>query len=360
MLIGLAKWIPSIAGLTVHCLKNAIGVVSLTGHASRAYAARYRPLIAKDAGKNRSRALAAIVRDTGTASSTGIHRRLAWLCVAIIALAIPIGMSPAQAQEAQGDPAQGTGPLPPNVAPSPTPICTDRPTKATTACTVPAGDFQLETDLLNWTRQTLDGVRTDTILYTNPTLKYGLGKHADLEVNITPYESVRTRLSDGAASTDTGVGDLYVRLKQKLTVDESKTQVSLVGFVKAPTAGSSIGNGRWEGGAVIPVNIPLPYKFTLTTSPEFDLFADQGGGGYHLELANLVNLSHSVGKNATFYGELWTKDSFEPYRQTQQYSADLASTYQLTKTLQLDAAVYIGLNHQTPGLQFYTGISTRF
>lgn len=275
----------------------------------------------------------------------------------LLALAVPIN-----AQEAaQGDPAQGTGPLPPNVAPDPTPICTDRPSKATTTCTVPAGAVQLETDLINWTRETTDEGRIDTILFTNPTLKYGVGKHTDVEVNFVPYESVRTRTPDGAVTTDRGIGDLYLRAKQKLTVDKSKTQVAVVGFVKAPTAGSVRGNGQWEGGVIVPINIPLPYKFTLTTSPELDLAANQATpDGNHLELANLVNLSHPVGKNATVYAELWTKESFEPRQNGQQYSADLAASYQLSKTVQLDAAAYVGLNRETPGLQLYTGISTRF
>ncbi|WP_010161171.1 transporter [Sphingomonas sp. PAMC 26617] len=270
--------------------------------------------------------------------------------------------APALAQEAaKGDPAQGTGPLPPNVAPDPTPICTDRPSKATTTCTVPAGAVQIETDLVNWTRETSDGVRTDTVLFTNPTLKYGVGRHTDVEVNFVPYESVRMRMDDGSVTTDRGIGDLYLRAKQKLTVDKSKTQVALVGFVKAPTAGSTRGNGHWEGGAVVPVNIPLPFDFTLTTSPELDISADQSmGNGNHVELANLINLAHPVGKKATVYAELWTKESFEPRMNTQQYSADFAAAYQITKTLQLDASAYIGLNRETPGLQLYTGISTRF
>lgn len=285
----------------------------------------------------------------------------------LILLALAALPTTAFAQEAaQGDPSQGTGPLPANVAPNPTPICTDRPTRASVACTVPAGAFQLESDLIDWTRETQDGVRTDTILYTNPTLKYGIGRHTDVEVNIAPYQTVRTRMADGSVTTDGGVGDLFVRVKQKLTVDRSKTQVSVIGSVKAPTAGSIVGNGKWEGSLALPVNIPLPAKFTLTTSPELDISANQGAAnqadvtGHHLELVNLVNLSHPVGKNATVYAEFWTKESFELRHNTQQYSADLAASYQLTKTLQLDAGAYIGLNRETPALQLYTGVSTRF
>lgn len=289
-------------------------------------------------------------------------------CAALAsALLLALSAAPATAQDAakgdsaQGDPSQGTGPLPPNVAPDPTPICADRPTKATTTCTVPAGAVQIETDFVNWTRDTSDGGRTDTVLFTNPTLKYGVGRHTDVELNLVPYESVRMRMDDGSVTTDRGIGDLYLRAKQKLTVDKAKTQVSLVGFVKAPTAGATRGNGHWEGGALVPVNVPLPFKFTLTSSPELDLAANETmARGNHVELANLVNISHPVGKKATLFVEFWTKDSFEPHQNSQQYSADFAATYQLTKTLVLDAAAYLGLNRETPGLQLYTGVSTRF
>ena len=36
-------------------------------------------------------------------------------------------------------------------APAEDPICTDRPTKANLACTVPAGRIQVEADAVNWT-----------------------------------------------------------------------------------------------------------------------------------------------------------------------------------------------------------------
>ena len=256
------------------------------------------------------------------------------------------------------DPSQGSATQ--ADAPEPTPICTDRPTRANGPCTVPQGHVQLETDLIDWTRQDLSGVRTDTILFTNPTLKYGIAAHADVEINIAPYTTVRTRMADGSVATDRGIGDLYLRFKRKLTADGSKTEVALIASVKAPTAGSTLGNGRWEGSLGAPVNIPLPAKFTLTTNPELDVAADHEGDGYHLEVVNLVALAHPVGKDATVYAELWTKDSFEPMQHMQQYSADLAASYLLTPTVQLDAAAYMGLNRETPGLQVYAGLSVRF
>src|SRR3954452_3321292 len=105
-------------------------------------------------------------------------------------------------------------------------ICTDRPGKGNNACTVPAGKIQLESDLINWTRDDQGGVRTDTILYTSPTLKLGLTDSADLQLNIAPYEEVRTR-AGGTTDRVGGAGDLFVRFKQRLTASSAGTQVAL-------------------------------------------------------------------------------------------------------------------------------------
>jgi hypothetical protein len=73
---------------------------------------------------------------------------------------------------------------PPAPSPELSAICTDRPTKSNVPCTVDAGHFQVESDLFNGTFQKVGGVTTDTYLVTNPTLKYGVTKTLDLEVNL--------------------------------------------------------------------------------------------------------------------------------------------------------------------------------
>ncbi len=50
------------------------------------------------------------------------------------------------------------------------PLCTDRPTKSTSPCTVDAGHFQLESDLFNVTVDNEGPLTTTTWLVTNPTL----------------------------------------------------------------------------------------------------------------------------------------------------------------------------------------------
>ena len=246
-----------------------------------------------------------------------------------------------------------------NSAPE-TPICTDRPTKSNFACTVPEGKFQIESDLFNWSRATAPGVRVDAYLITNPTIKYGAGASTDVEVNIVPFEKVRTHAGGQAASID-GVGDLYLRVKQRLTGASGKAAFSLIPYVKVPTAKLGVGNGQWEGGVIAPFNYSLPDGITLTIVPELDILANGANPTErHAQLVGLINLGFALTPKLTLYTELWTAQNYDPAATVRQYSADSALAYLVTPTLQVDIGGNFGLNRTTPDAQLYVGISTRF
>ena len=258
---------------------------------------------------------------------------------------------------AQGPPAAAQS-LPGAAATAPAPICTDRPTKANVACTVPAGAVQVEADLANWMRGTADGVRTDTLLYTNPTVKVGVGDRTDIELTIAPYETVHVR-AGGTTDRLGGVGDLYLRLKQGLTAGSSKVQVALIPYLKAPTARVGIGNGRVEGGVIVPVVFSLPGGVALNLGPEVDLLADGDRHGRHAQLVTLANLSRSFGR-ATVYAEFWNAQNLDPAGTVHQYSADVAVAYLVTPVWQVDVGGNFGLNRATPATQLSVGLATRF
>ena len=245
-------------------------------------------------------------------------------------------------------------------APALSPICTDRPTKANYACTVDVGHVQYEADVFNAAFLRLNGVTTDTYLATNPTLKYGVTSNLDVEANLSPLEVVRTSDRQGEDRTLAGVGDLILRLKYDfLNTIGDKLQVALIPYVKAPTARIGIGNGVVEGGTLLPINYKLTDAIILTTVPEVDALLDSTGGGRHLNTAQLVNVAVIV-KKFTVYGELYGDWNFDPARTLRQYSADVAITYGVTDTLQLDTGVNLGLNRQTAGVQAYLGVSQKF
>ncbi|WP_298282034.1 transporter [Novosphingobium sp.] len=246
-----------------------------------------------------------------------------------------------------------------SAAADPGPICTDRPTKSNAACTVPEGMVQIEADLFSWTRTRSGPARADVFVYSNPTLKYGLGPHSDIQLAIAPLIEVRTR-SSGQTFSQTGVGDLTLRFKQRLTRPNDSLQIALIPFVKVPTARRGIGNGEWEGGLIVPVQAPLG-KATLTVVPQVNLLAGAlSPSDRHLEFQAVFNVAFPIAPRTTLATELWTSQNWDPAGTVRQYSADVAVSHLIDSALQVDAGGNFGLNQATPDLQIYVGVSLRF
>ena len=246
-----------------------------------------------------------------------------------------------------------------DVTTDPGPICTDRPTKSNAACTVPEGMVQVEADLFSWTRITTGPARTDVLVYTNPVVKYGLGPNSDIQLNFPPLVEVRTRAA-GQTVSQSGVGDLTMRFKQRLTGPDDSVQIALLPFVKAPIARRGIGNGEWEGGLIVPVQMPVG-PATLTLVPQLNLLADAlAPDNLHIEFQGVVNVAYPIVARTTLAVELWTSQNWDPVGTVRQYSADAAVSYLLTDELQLDLGGNFGLNRATPDAQIYIGVSARF
>lgn len=217
--------------------------------------------------------------------------------------------------------------------------------------------MQIETDVFNWSRASAGGVAADTTLFTNPTLKYGVSKDLDVELNWAPWDRVKTA-GQGRSVTASSVGDLFARAKWAVITSDAFS-LSLLPYVKLPTAGHDVGNGRVEGGLIAPMSVSLPAKFTLTLGPELNALENAGRTGAHVNLIDLVDVSRPFGR-WTFYGELWNDQDFDPARPTTQTTADVAAAYLATKTLQLDAGANFGLDRAAPQQQYYLGVSKRF
>ena len=239
------------------------------------------------------------------------------------------------------------------------PICTDRPTKSNFACTVPKGLVQIEADGFNWLSNSVGGARTDQLLFTNPTFKYGLSDSSDIQLNWVPFTRIRSRYGAGNGGTQSGGGDVTVRFKQRLTSPGGAFQLAILPFAKLPTARLGIGNGKVEGGVAVPINYSVPGGWTVTLGPQLDVLADFDGDGHHVGLTGLVNIAKQFGQ-FTFYNEIWTSQNFDPTGTVRQYSYDTSLAWLPEPTLQFDVGANIGLNANTPDLVAYVGVSTRF
>ncbi len=239
------------------------------------------------------------------------------------------------------------------------PICTDRPTKSNFACTVPKGFLQIEADGLTWLTNSSGGTRTDQLLFTNPTVKYGLSDSSDIQIYWVPFTRIRSRDAGGRVSTLSGTGDITLRFKQRLTSADGAFQLALLPFLKLPTARAGIGNGTLEGGVAVPVNISVPGGWTVTLGPQLDVLADVDGQGRHAGFTGLINIARQFGK-FTLYNEIWTSQNFDPAGTVRQASYDVSLAWLAQPTLQFDIGANIGLNRNTPDLVAYMGIATRF
>jgi hypothetical protein len=242
-------------------------------------------------------------------------------------------------------------------------FCTDRPPKANLPCTVDAGHFQYESDIVNWTYAHSDGVTTNTYLVTNPTFKLGVTDTVDLELNIAPWEIVTTKSAMGKESVS-GIGDLFLRAKINLAGPEGGDfQAAVIPYVKAPTAKQGIGDGATEGGAIAPLSFALPQDFTLLFDPEIDILRNANDYGRHANFQMLANVSHALSNSVTGYVELWGQADNDPAAPTKQASLDLSLSWITSSSrpdLQFDTGVNIGLTPATPKAQPYIGISQRF
>jgi hypothetical protein len=239
------------------------------------------------------------------------------------------------------------------------PICADRPGKANPTCTVLAGMVQIETGLADWTHDRSDGVTTDALSFGSTAFKYGLSERWNIELDVSPYNSLRTH-GGPLSESDSGFGDLIVRSKYRLTTGDG-VQVAINPAVKIPTAARPIGNRRWEAGIAVPIDYSIPKSpFSVTLGPELDWLADSAGNGHHMAVAQVIGIGWQASPMLNLSGELWGQWDWDPAGTQRQVTADAAAAYLVNDDLQLDAGANFGLNRDTPDLELYTGFSVRF
>jgi hypothetical protein len=240
------------------------------------------------------------------------------------------------------------------------PICADRPGKATSACTVPARHWQIETGFADWSLQNSGGERDASLAIGETTFKYGLTNASDIEVDVTPWERASSR-GGGFHGSASGFGDLKLIYKQRLTAADAPLQVVAMPLVKMPTAKRSLGNGKWESGLLVPIAYAIPKSpFSIGLTPEVDWAADADGRGHHAAMVQVVSLGWQATGKLNLSAEIWGQWDWDPTGTTRQASADGAMAYLLSNDVQLDAGANFGLNRETPDVELYAGVSKRF
>jgi hypothetical protein len=240
------------------------------------------------------------------------------------------------------------------------PICADRPGKASQVCTAPAGHFQLETSLVDWSVQKGGGSRDTALTLGETDIKFGLTDRSHIDVDVTPWTHVKSR-EGGERESASGFGDLLVTYKHQLTTPGASFGVALAPFVKAPTAKRSIGNGKWEAGLIAPIQYAIPNSTqSLSFTPELDWTADGDGHGHHAGAQSVANIGWQATKKLNLSAEIWGGWDWDPAGTVRQASVDGAIAYLVNDKVQIDTGANVGLNRNTPDLDVYVGIAKQF
>jgi len=224
---------------------------------------------------------------------------------------------------------------------------------------VDEGHWQVETDLADLTSQEVGSARTRAWVAVSPTFKFGFTPNLDLELSSSPYISVSIR-ENGVRTTLSGMGDTTLRLKS--TVMNGQAAIAISPFIKLPTARRGLGNGKIEGGVILPLQFALADDVQLLLDPELDALENQGGSGRHLNAAGLVSLTKTVTPSTSLSAEIWGDTNYDPSGTIHQVSADfgLAWSPPWNSNLQWDTGLNLGLNKATPRTGVYLGLSRRF
>jgi hypothetical protein len=242
---------------------------------------------------------------------------------------------------------------------------TDRPDKTESAYTVDAGHFQLEMDFLSYTRDRdrHDGAdtRVNSYAVAPVNLKLGLLNNLDFQLVLDTWNYVKTddRVA-GALSRQKGFGDVTTRLKFNVWGnDGGSTALALMPYVKLPSNQDHLGNNAVEGGLIIPMAVKLPLDFDMGLMTKFDCVRDSERRAYHPEFVNTVTVSHDIAGKLGGYLEFYSQVSTEANSRWIG-TVDMGLTYELSKDVQLDAGINMGVTDSADDLNPFVGISLRF
>lgn len=236
-------------------------------------------------------------------------------------------------------------------------MSTDRPDKTESPFTIDAGHVQIESDLINWTRNRGDS-DFDGLDIGGMNFRIGLTQALEIGAVVTAFHYEETRVN-GRKFTDEGFGDVTLRMKYNFWGnDGGKTAFGIMPFVTLPAAGGNFGVSEDEYGVIIPLSVSLGEKWGLGLMTEID-YVNSDDGGKEVVLVNSITVGHDLTNSLGAYVEFFSEVPVENSRDWVG-SVDVGITYALTDNVQLDAGVNFGVTDAADDLNPFLGISVRF
>lgn len=235
----------------------------------------------------------------------------------------------------------------------------DRPDVTESPYTVDAGHFQFETSLFSYTHSRFHEQQSDlnqVLGFSN--MKVGLLNNMDLEFILDPYDNLLTRTPEKVVRTQGG-GPMGLRLKTNLFGNDSGNVAgALLPFIFFPTGPDALSSNHVEGGFIVPFAVKLPAGFDLGTEVAFDFVRNAANDGYGVDFTHTLTISHDIiGKLAGYVEYV----GVSPHGTGQTFAPSIGAglTYALTRNMEFDTGMNVGLAESAPDINVFVGLTFR-
>lgn len=228
--------------------------------------------------------------------------------------------------------------------------CPTRPSLGQSACVLDPGRIAVETALSDWERSD----DTDTVLFGDTLFRLGLTDRVEAQVNWTPIGIERDRTS-GRRTTRTGDAEIGARIALR-NPDGKGLSYGLQPSITVPVGRAPIGQNGWGAAMVAPISYDLDKTFNLQFSPELAWTPREEAPGHRIEATATIGLGITLSDRC----QLTAEGQLSQDKERTEHRFALAMAWQVSPDFAIDAGGVAGLDHDTPGLRIYSGISRRF
>jgi hypothetical protein len=247
-------------------------------------------------------------------------------------------------------------------------LTTDRPDISESPFTVDAGHIPIESNLFGYARSRPDAEGAIVETYEIATTNVRIGLTNDLEAGFVwqPYGIVHTMRPDPLGTLhQSGIGGLQLRGKINLWGNDTfgkpgSTALGLLPFVTFPTdRRNGISPEFTDGGLVVPFAMKLTDKFGLGVNAGAVRIRTDAQGRYHTEFLGSASLSYEWSDTFGTYYEIATRLNTEEAR-GDPVIFGTGFTYRLSKNVQFDMGVNLGLTPAADRINPFVGLTRRF
>lgn len=238
-------------------------------------------------------------------------------------------------------------------------IVTDRPDFVESSDVVGQGRFQIETAIAI-ERNRASGLRERTT--TTPTLlRYGVSETWELRLETDGHTVYRARdLNDGMRSSDRGYSDLSIGAKwHAFDAAEYRPSVGVLAHIDTNSGTKPFRGNDHRPSLRLVAEWDLPYDMGLGVMPGITYEKDAQGDRFYSGIFGIV-LGQSWTDRLRTFVEVAVPQIARSNHGGTVATFDIGAAYLLTKDVQIDTALYKGLNSRTADLAWAIGLSVKF